>query len=81
LKEALCQKVEETNLDSQQKEQLLELLLCYEDQAVFSLEELGQSATKHDMELVDNPDPIKTKPRRVSAEMQKEIDVELEAML
>jgi len=45
------------------------------------LEEPGQLATKHNVELVGNTDPIKTRPRRVSTAMQKEIDVEVEAML
>jgi len=58
---ALCQKVEEADLNKQ----LLDLLLHYEDRFVFGLEKPGQSTTKHSIKLLGNPLPIKAKPRRV----------------
>jgi len=64
---ALCQKVEEADLNEQQKKQLMDLLLSYEDCFVFGLEKPGQSTTKHSIKLLGNPQPIKAKPRRVSA--------------
>jgi len=51
---ALRQKVEEADLNQQQKKQLMGLLLCYEDRFVFGLEKLGQS-TKNSIELLGNP--------------------------
>jgi len=60
---------------------MMDLLLRYEDPFVFGLEKLGQSTTKHSIELLGNPRPIKAKPRMVSAALQSDIDAEVEAML
>jgi len=78
---ALCQKVEEADLNEQQKKQLMDLLLHYEDRFVFGLEKPGQSTTKHSIELLGNPQPIKARPRRVSAALQSDINAEVEVML
>jgi len=59
----------------------MDLLLCYEDHFVFGLEKPGQSTTKHSIELLGNPQPIKAKPRRVSAALQSDINAEVEVML
>jgi len=68
---ALCQKFEEADLNQQQKKQLMDLLLLYEDCFIFGLEKPGQSTTKHSIKLLGNPQPIKAKPRRVSAALEK----------
>jgi len=52
---ALYQKVEEADLNMQQKKQLMDLLLCYESRFVFGLEKPGQSTTKHSIKLLGNP--------------------------
>jgi len=78
---ALCQKVEGDDLNKQQKKQLMDHLLCYKDCFIFGLEKPGQSTMKHSIKLLGNPQPIKAKPRRVSAALQSDINAEVEAML